>query len=288
MRSLGIDIGGSSIKVALHDERGVQTAQSVGYANPSREVLCDAFADSIGTLGSGIGPNMPIGLCVPGKQNARGDRVKHSFNLPCLNDWFFEELLHAVLGFVPSQHRVVSDIHATAFDLAMRSGAQGRIAVVAIGTGVGFAMIEDGHILSVGLRGVGNLGQLDVGRCDTHDRVGASGTLNPLESYVGVRALREREGCEDEDAVISHIRQMTVSDPFLRALTRALQTVHAIHTPDTMILAGGIGIALRAQHELLVRCVNEGLTKLAARDWELRFGESLFHAASGAARLASE
>lgn len=286
MRSLGIDIGGSSIKVALKDGQAVRTARSVAYTRPSRETLIEAFAGAINTLGESVDPSIPVGLCVPGKQSETGDRVVLSLNLPCLNDWGFEDLLRSMLGSIPERHRVVSDIHATAADLGASSASVGRVAVIAIGTGVGFTMMEDGQILSIGSRGVGHLGQLDVGRCGQDDRYDASGARNSLESYVGIRAIRERVGSEDEDVLLSHVRGMCGDDPLLLALVRALRTIHAIHAPDTIILVGGVGIALQPHHDLIVRLVNDWLTPLAVPDWQLLFGESLYYAASGAARLA--
>lgn len=288
MRSLGIDIGGSSIKVALKDGQAVRTARSVGYTCPSRETLIEAFAGAINTLGESVDPSIPVGLCLPGKQSETGDRVVLSLNLPCLNDWGFEDLLRSMLGSIPERYRVVSDIQATAADLGASSASVGRVAVIAIGTGVGFTMMEDGQILSIGSRGVGHLGQLDVGPCGQDDRFDASGARNSLESYVGIRAIRERVGSEDEDVLLSHVRGMCGDDPLLLALVRALRTIHAIHAPDTIILAGGVGIALQLHHDLIVRLVSDGLTPLAVPDWQLLFGESLFHAASGAARFASD
>ena len=286
MRTLGIDIGGSSVKAALLDGELVTTARSAGYANPSREGLSDAVQEAVHLLGESVGRTIRIGLCLPGKQSAVGDRVVHSINLPCLNDWVFSEMLGSLLGFQPEHARFVSDIHATAIDLISRHELNGRVGVIAIGTGVGFAMIEDGQLLKLGSRGVGHLGQLDVGRCDDADRIDQSGVRNPLESFVGIREIRDRLGTDDETAILAHLDTLPDEDPCMRALVRAMRVVHAIHAPDTIVLAGGVGIGLRSRRDAIRKLVNDGLTTLANPDWRLMFGDSLYHAAGGAARLA--
>lgn len=286
MRTLGIDIGGSSVKAALLDGELVTTARSAGYANPSREGLIHAVQEAVHILGESIDRTIRVGLCVPGKQSAVGDRVVHSINLPCLNDWVFSEMLGSLLGYQPEHARFVSDIHATAIDLVSRHELNVRVGVIAIGTGVGFALFEDGQMLKLGSRGVGHLGQLDVGRCDDTDLIDPSGVRNPLEAFVGIRAIRDRLGTDDEFTILAHLESLPDEDPCMRALVRAIRVIHALHTPDTIVLAGGVGIALRSRRDVIRTLVNDGLTTLANREWRLVFGDSLYHAAVGAARLA--
>lgn len=286
MRTLGIDIGGSSVKAALLDGELVTTARSAGYANPSRVGLIDAVQEAVHLLGEPIDRTIQVGLCLPGKQSEVGDRVVHSINLPCLNDWLFSEMLGSILGFEPKHARFVSDIHATAIDLVSRLELNGRVGIIANGTGVGFAMIEDGQMLKLGSKGVGHIGQLDVGRCEDADRFDPSGVRNPLEAFVGIRAIRDRLGTEDESMILAHLDSLPVEDPCMRALVRAIRVIHALYTPDTIVLAGGVGIALRTRRDAIRTLVNDGLTALANPDWRLMFGDSLYHAAVGAARLA--
>ena len=287
MRSLGIDIGGSSVKAAIRSDETVMTARSPGYFQPSREALSTAVGQVIQELGPDIDQSVPVGLCLPGKQSASGDRVEYAINMPCLNDWAFSDMLQDMLGFMPLQHRVVSDIHATATDLVSVNKLEGRVAIIAIGTGVGFAMMEHGHFIGIGSGGAGFLGQLDVGRCGNEDRFHSDGSKNTLESYVGIRAMREQLGTDDENAIVEYIDAMGEDSPFLRAIVQAMRVVHAIHVPDTIVLAGGIGIAMHSFSDEIHTLVSDRLTTLSNSSWKLVFGDTLFHAASGAARLAA-
>lgn len=287
MRALGIDIGGSAAKLAVIDADGVRTARSVGYDRPDREELKQALRGAIDRLGVPIDCSVPVGLCVPGRRSADGDHIERSLNLACIEGWSFDAMLAEVLGHTPERTTVVSDIHAATVDLVHSMQLRGRVAVVAIGTGVGLGVWEDGQMLSIGDRGIGHLGQIDVGRLGELDRFGADGARNTLESFVGLPALRQRWGSLDDEQLSRWLASMRTDDPAAIALVRALRIVHAIYVPDTVVLAGGVGIALSPLGGVLQQRVNDGLTSLARPGWSLCFGDSLYHASLGAARLAS-
>lgn len=286
MRALGIDIGGTSVKAALIDGEAAHTARSAGYVRPGRAQLVRAIRCAVAELGDAIGASIPVGLCVPGRRSVDGCCVERSLNLPCLEGWSFDELLREVLGDAPGRLRVVSDIHAATVDVVRSMELRGRAAVVAIGTGVGLGVWEDDRMLSIGGRGIGHLGQVDVGRLGDTDRYGADGARNTLESYVGLPALRSVLGDPDEAGLAGRIASLGIDDPAMLALVRALRMVHALYVPDTVVIAGGVGIAMAPMGGLLHDRVSDGLTSLACPGWSLRFGESLFHASLGAARLA--
>ncbi|MFG0245906.1 MAG: ROK family protein [Phycisphaerales bacterium JB052] len=286
MASLGIDIGGSSVKVALHDGAVIQTARSASYQRPDREALASAIRDAMGSLDTPIDSSICVGLCLPGRHDKAGSAIECSFNLPCLEGWAFGALLRSALGFDPARWRVVSDVHAATMDIVRSKGLDGRVAVVAIGTGVGLGVWEHGQMCTIGSRGIGHLGQIDVGRLGDEDQVAPSGAINTLESYIGLPALRARLGCRDEQELVRLIASLPPEGPTMRALVAGLRVFHAIYVPDTVVLAGGVGLAMRGSGGAIHARVSDGLTTLANPDWSLLFADSLFHAASGAATLA--
>lgn len=286
MRSLGIDIGGTSVKVALRDGALTNTARSEQYRCPDRASLIDALRGAIGLIDSSIDSSVPLGLCLPGRLNESETAIERSLNLPCLEGWLFDDLLRSVLGFRPACFRVVSDMCATTHEIVRSQGLEGRVAVLAIGTGVGLGVYEHGQMCSIGSRGIGHIGQIDVGRIGEADVVGRDGSLNTLESYVGLPALRSRLGGANEEELLRFMGSLPSEDPALRALVHAMRVVHAIYVPDAIVLAGGVGLALQPSGEAIRDRVNEGLTSLANPNWSLGFADSLYHAASGAAMLA--
>src|SRR5688572_25237221 len=132
MPSLGIDIGGSSVKACLLDADRIRVSQSPPYTDPGRSQLIAAIRGAIAGLGE-MEPTTAVGLCLPGRHTPGGDAIQVSINLPCLNGWRFADLLSDTLGSAPARYRVVSDAHAAAHDWASAHGARGRIAAVAIG-----------------------------------------------------------------------------------------------------------------------------------------------------------
>jgi predicted NBD/HSP70 family sugar kinase len=285
---LGIDIGGSGVKVALIDDHQSNTSRSERYTDPDRDEMIAAIRSAIAGLGESIETGTPVGLCLPGRHSPSGDRIERSVNLPCLNGWAFDELIRAVLGREAVRYRAMSDIRATAHDLCVKHGPDGRVAVIAIGTGVGLAVLENGLPLGIGSRGIGHLGMVDVGRLGDRDRIASDGAINTLESYVGARALRAQWGEGSDSDLVEQVEQAPQHEPFMQAIARGLRLVHAIHRPDKIVLAGGIGIALSPRAREIRAIVDDGLTTLANSDWSLLFGDSLYHAAFGAARLADE
>lgn len=286
MRSLGIDIGGTSIKVALRDGALMNTSRSEQYRYPDRSSLIDALRSALSLIDSSIDSSVPLGICLPGRLNESETAVERSLNLPCLEGWLFDDLLRSVLGFIPTSFRVVSDVHATTHDIVRAQGLEGRVAVLAIGTGVGLGVYEHGQMCSIGSRGTGHIGQIDVGRIGEADVVGPDGALNTLESYIGLPAWRSRLGDTSEEELLRCMKSLPPEDPSLRALVHAMRVMHAIYVPDTIVLAGGVGLALQPSGEAIRDRVNEGLTTLANPSWSLVFADSLYHAASGAAMLA--
>ncbi|MEZ6163803.1 MAG: ROK family protein [Phycisphaerales bacterium] len=286
MRALGIDIGGSSVKAALIDGDEHRTARSEGYIRPDRDTLIRAIRETVGGFELSHDEAIPVGLCLPGRRAPSGDRIERSFNLPCLEGWAFRDLLGLSLDFEPLGFRIVSDIDATAHDIVQSRSLEGRVAVVSIGTGIGMSLIEDGSVCVIGGRGIGHIGQMDVGRIGDEDRLSPDGAKNTLELFVGLAAMRRRFSGVHDAEIVERVRTLPDDDACIVALVRALRIVHAIYVPDVIVLAGGFGMLLNDRGERIQGLISHGLTRLANPNWELGFGDSLHHAALGAARLA--
>ena len=71
MISLGIDVGGSSVKLALVEgERTIWKTQSEPYTHPTREQLAGAIRKSI--AGRFDPARAAVGICVPGTRVGTG------------------------------------------------------------------------------------------------------------------------------------------------------------------------------------------------------------------------
>lgn len=278
--SLGVDVGGTSVKVALlEDGAPVWTGQSPFYSRPSAEELKQAIRAAAGSRQVRADVT---GICVPGLLTHDRSRVKLSVNVPGLNGLPLDELVHDALGSQTGPVRVVNDAAASSSDYAGRHGLSGRLLAIALGTGVGGAVVDDGVILRVEGASSGHLGQMDVTLDDEPAVIGPDGGAGSVEGYLGVPALKRRYGENLNDA----IPRWTERDPPMRALTRTIRICHAIYRPQHVVLLGGIGVRLKPVLAVLDRMVRRHLTSVADPRWTLSCGDDDFHAARGAARLA--
>ncbi len=283
MVSLGIDIGGSSVKALSIDEGGgvIGTASSVRYSEPDRAGLTRAIKECVAELDAGGA--QCVGLCLPGRVNPERTAIETAVNLPALNNWAFDKLLASVSLDQVRVSRVVSDADAAGYDFVTEFPVVGRTAAVSLGTGVGLCVLDGDEIVTIGDVGIGHLGHMDVGRIGEADRIGRDGSRNTLESFIGARALGQWM-----DGQILDFDGLTSSDTPIRAIVHALRVVHAIYRPHRIVLLGGVGLALKPHAHMMAGMISDGLTQLAAKGWTLEFATSAHHAACGAAKLAAQ
>jgi predicted NBD/HSP70 family sugar kinase len=141
-------------------------------------------------------------------------------------------------------------------------------------------VLDEGAPLHVEGASPGHIGQIDVS-LDENPPIGPDGGSGSLEAYIGAAALSENYGSPRE-----FIATATIDAAPLRALARAIRICHAIYRPHHIILAGGIGIALKPLIPQLKSMIDRHLTNIARENWTLTPADHDFHAALGAARLA--
>lgn len=277
MLSIGIDVGGTAVKLAaIRDGRVIATSRSAAYAQPDVAGCCAAIREASHDLS---GPIDRIGLCVPGILDERKQRIINSANLPCLVATELHALVRDALGPGAPLPLVVNDTLATAADLYATRQVAGRLLVIALGAGVGAAILDDGKPLFVDGESPGHVGQFDVS-IEGHDVIGPDRGRGSLEGYIGAAALHQRYGANPAERI-------QPADPAFRALVRAIRICHAIYRPNHICLAGGVGIRLGHLIDALKSAVDADLTNIAQKDWTLTTGDSDFHAARGAARIAA-
>jgi predicted NBD/HSP70 family sugar kinase len=277
---LGIDIGGTSVKVAARNgDSAVLTGQSPFYFKPGRIELVKSIQAA---LPRQIGVVDAIGICVPGLLDSSGCKVTFSVNVPGLNGLALEELLDDALGFSMSRGpSILNDALAAGQDLYRQRVLTGRLLVMALGAGVGAVVLDDGIPLRVEGESPGHLGQIDVS-IENEPVIGSDGGAGGLEGYMGAHALARKYGPNVSIALDA----MRGDEPPLRALVRAIRIAHAIYRPHHVILCGGIGIRLRRLTPVLRRMIETDLTSLARPGWTFDTGKHDFHAALGAAMIA--
>lgn len=276
MTSLGIDVGGGSVKVAAIDAgRVLWTAQSGRYADPSADTVIDAIRDAIGDREVDA---RHVGLCVPGILNDAQTQIALSVNLPKLNGLPLAEIASAALGRTPNRLRIMNDTTAAAYDIYLGRQLSGRLFLMVLGTGVGVAVMDAAGPLRVDGDSPGHFGQMDVS-IEGAPVIGPDGGSGSFEGYIGAPALARVYGTSPDA-----LDAMSIGDPPGQALVRAIRIAHAMYRPHHVVIAGGVGIRLSRLRDELKSAVNVRLTSIARPEWTLSFGEHDFHNATGAAR----
>ena len=281
MTSLGIDVGGSSVKLALvRDGQSLWQAQSETYTQPTRQQLAAAIRAGIAGRFEAGGA---VGICVPGTRDLVKRTVIQSVNLPALNGLQLDELVAEAVGVLPSRIEIMTDANATGVDVYLVNGLKGRLCSIALGTGIGAAVIDEGGVpLFVDGESPGHIGQMDVS-IQGEPVIGPDGGAGSLEGYLGAPALVKRYGPN----MAKTLANLGPDDPPLKALARAIRICHAMYCPHHVALTGGIGIRMKHLLATIRRLVEKDLTRIAQPGWTLLCGEDDYHAARGAAKFAA-
>lgn len=274
--ALGIDIGGTRVKVARLFGGHWSLGESEQYEKPSREQLLGAIKLALQGAGHVDGDVSRVGLCVPGIPSADGKCIEIAVNVPGLVGWLFQDMIREATGAASAELIRAGDAEAATLDWwRMHEKPKGRLLGVAIGTGVGMAVLDDGEVLRVTDGGSGHLGQIDVGVDSS--RLGPDGGRGGLEAFVGASAIAQAGGVG---------AAFMPGGESLEALVRAIRICHAMYRPDSVVLLGGVGRRLRS-NAALEPAVRDGLTSIARPGWSLAFGVDDHHAARGVAAIAA-
>jgi predicted NBD/HSP70 family sugar kinase len=279
MDALGIDVGGSSVKLALlRDGQCVWQTQSETYSKPTAPQLAAAIHHAI----NGRFPADAVaGICVPGLRDHAGRTVRLSVNLPALNGLNLDDLVANALGTSPPHLEIATDAVANAFDIYAMHKLDGRLLALALGTGVGMAVIDEGGIpLKVDGESPGHIGQVDCS-IEGEPVTGPDGGAGSLEGYIGVPALTKKYGAD----MTATLARLSADDAAIKALARAIRVCHAIYCPHHVALTGGLGNRMSHLLPVVRELVDANLTGVARKGWTLMCGTDDFHAARGVARM---
>ena len=286
MKILGIDLGGSRVKLAIVDDGRVQALNVFPIrSNMPTRVALDAIAAQAGGM-AGIAECRGIGLAYPGIVDMQEQRVL------CINDKYTDAAETDFAGWAKERFGLelllINDA-AAALCGEMHYGA-GRgcdsAALMMVGTGIGTAVFSQGCLLTGKHSAMGILGG-HIAIAHERPRPCTCGSVGCLEAYAGTWALpgfaREHPGFDR--SVLKKAERIdyralaegraagdeVCRDVFQGALnalcTGAANLAHA-YDPELLILSGGasrIGEMHSAIQEYLDRyCWNH--VRVAAAD----------------------
>ena len=261
-RVLGIDIGGTSIKVGLFSKEGTLEAVS---KIPTGEIVSEAaFAVVTNGLKALLAENggtpdevIAIGLDVPGPLDDDG-KVGMLANIELDPEGLQAAIKHA---FPNANLAFVNDANAAALGELWQGTARGSksFVLIAIGTGVGGGVVAGGKLVSGAFGAGGEIGHITVNRDETETcGCGRKGCLEQYASAKGIvngyLAECERLGIEpvkldgptDTLSVFNAHRAgdkaaKAAIDDMCEYLGYAMAQISLVVDPQVYLIGGGVG-----------------------------------------------
>ncbi|MGB7891923.1 MAG: ROK family protein [Microcoleus sp.] len=239
---IGIDLGGSAIKLGRFSENGL-CHQSLTVPTPqpaTPEAVLAAMTDAILQLNPAENAVSAIGIGTPGPADAAGRIARVAINL---KDWHNVPLADWVEAKTGLPTMLANDANCAGLGEAwLGAGRHFKdLILITLGTGVGGAVILDGKLF-VGHQGAaGELGLITINPDGPECK---SGNRGSLEQYVSVQAIRRETDLEPLQlanlAKYGDAKALEFWQNYGRYLGLGLASLIYILTPEAIIIGGGI------------------------------------------------
>ncbi len=263
----GVDIGGTTVKLGLFDEKGelldkweIPTDKTDKGKNIVGDV-CDSIKSKISRRGITAGDVMGVGVGAPGAVDEDGVMTGGAVNLGW--DVFnlrttMEEKLDGI--------KVVAgnDANVAAYGEMLKGGGKGHKNVVAVtlGTGVGGGVIIGGRLITGATGAAGEIGHIRVDDEETLKcNCGHTGCLEQFASATGIARLAKRRlEADDKASVLRNAEVLDakavfdavkagdevaieIAKEFGRYLGKGLASVADVVNPEVFVIGGGVSKA---------------------------------------------
>ena len=270
MYAIGIDMGGSSAKLAVVDAKGVvvRRAKAEWERKETIEDILHPLISQVHSLlqlmkeeGKEIGG---VGLSTPGFLNPERTGIIYAANLPMLNGFPLVEYLKKETGKI-----IVMDTDVNAGGLAEALLGAGighkRVLYVSIGTGLGASLVVEGELVRHTRHGIGHLGHIMIQPEGDICGCGNVGCGETLISSSGIRKIARKTLPEYPNSILheytgsgSRLRSryiiqaaqdsadaaaLEILSQFGKWLGLALYNFCAICAPELIVTGGGISEA---------------------------------------------
>lgn len=237
---LGIDFGGTAVKIGLVDDGALVASEAVPIAGTTADL--EAAAAAAARLTGDAAPDA-VGLAVPGVITANGRGMlrandKYSFLRGAdLVEWAQQIFRAPAVVENDARAALIGEVTSGCAD-----GARDAVAVI-LGTGIGTAAMMGGTLVRGAHGHAGILGgHVTV---DVNAPPCPCGNIGCAESLASTRALREQlpelSGFDDLVAGAAHSEQLqTILIHCLRVWGATVVGMCHAYDPDVVVLSGGI------------------------------------------------
>ncbi|MFG3577948.1 ROK family protein [Micromonospora chersina] len=249
---LGIDIGGTKTAAALVDREGrvLRRREAPTPARSGPEAVLDAAARlAADLLGAAAGP---VGVGTAGTVDPATGTIRYATD--SLPGWTGTPVADALTARLGRPVRVTNDVNAAALGECWAGAGRdnAHVLLVAVGTGLGGALVRNGRV-EAGARGAaGEVGHLPAPGaerlrcgCGRHGHLEAIASGSGLAAAYAVETGTEVTGRTVADrATAGDAVARRVVDRAGAALGAALAGLVALLDPDAVLVAGGAAGAL--------------------------------------------
>ena len=240
-RVLGIDLGGTAIKLGLFLQDGT-CLKSISVPTPqpaNPQPVVEAIAFGVKQLNHDFTCSA-IGLGVPGPTDKTRRIAKKSINLPGWDDVPVADWLEAQTGLTTV---LENDANCAAIGEAwLGAGRQYQdFILLTLGTGVGGGIFLDGKLFTGRYGAAGELGLITLNPDGFPCRSGNRGSLEQYASIGSIRRSTGREPAEIADlARLGDPIALEFWESYGRSLGAGLASLIYVLTPEAVIIGGGI------------------------------------------------
>ncbi len=238
---LGIDIGGTAIKLGRFDAQG-NALQFLKIPTP-QPATPDAVLTSIVAAIPQLDPDrtaQAIGIGTPGPSDPTGRIAKLSINLP---EWTNVAVADRIESNLSLPCRIANDANCAALGEAWKGAGRWyqNLVLLTLGTGVGGGIILDGKLFTGHNGAAGELGSISFNP-DGHPC--NSGNRGSLEQQLCISAIVRRSG--QDPGILGELAQAGDSDAlkfwkdYGRDLGIGLTTLIYVLNPEAIVIGGGI------------------------------------------------
>ncbi len=279
---VGIDLGGTGIKIGLVDENGNVLARKSTPTRADRgedAIIADIVKmmfDLLAECGCTLEEITSVGIGCPGAVDATAGRVTAANNM----NFQDTALIQKLSARIPKPIYLENDANCAALAEATVGAAKGArdLVMLTLGTGVGSALILNGQLYSGSNHFGGELGHTII---EANGEPCVCGSKGCLEAYVSATALirdtkraaeenrssllwscAENEGTFSgktafEAAKLGDVTAQQVVDRYVFYLAVGLVNIIRIFQPEVIAVGGGVSNAGDALFLPLVRMVED-------------------------------
>jgi glucokinase len=260
-RYLGIDLGGTGVKMGICDAAGKAQGRLSIPTEPARgpEDVVRRIGEAAGRLMGATGRAVACGSGVPGPLDLERRTLLRANHLPGWSRVPYPELLGRALDGMPTFMENDSNCAAWGEHVAGAGRGASSLVLYTLGTGVGGGVVLGGELWLGASGGAGELGHMTVDPAGPPCGCGQRGCV---EQYASASALAARWGRGDARACFEAARAgdaeaLAAVDWAADGLAQGAANVVRVLHPEVVVLAGGMALA----GDFLLERVRAGLRR---------------------------